>query len=76
MDEVGLQLTDMFSDWRRSNVYAAMATEEDLAEWIPHTVGDADEFEVRNGFKPTRQWARFKHADAMVRESRREDGDD
>lgn len=51
----------MMRDW-----FAGMANEEDIAEFLPQTMGDAKKFADENGFWPTRQWARYRHADAML----------
>lgn len=42
--------------------FAAKASEEDISEYLPETVGEAKLHPNR-----TRQWARYKHADAMLR---------
>jgi hypothetical protein len=42
--------------------FAAKASEEDIAEYLPATVGEAKLYPNH-----TRQWARYKHADAMLR---------
>jgi len=47
--------------------FAAHASEEDIAEFIPPTIGEAQTFEKVEGFWPSRQWARYKHADAMLK---------
>ena len=51
--EEGMTLRDYF---------AAKASEEDISEYLPETVGEAKLHPNR-----TRQWARYKHADAMLR---------
>jgi hypothetical protein len=48
-------------DW-----FAANASEEDIQEFLPQTIGEEAEFTKKFGFKPTRQWARYQHADAML----------
>ena len=48
-------------DW-----FATHASEEDIQEFLPRTKSEEAEFVDANGFKPTRQWARYKHADAML----------
>ena len=53
--------------------FAAMATEEDIGEFMPPTVGRAQEFESVHGFPATRWWARFQHADAMIEASKRKE---
>jgi hypothetical protein len=45
---------------------AAHASEEDIQEFLPQTIGEEAEFTKKRGFTPTRQWARYKHADAML----------
>ena len=42
--------------------FAAKASEADIAEYMPQTMGEAK-------FHPnrTRQWARYQHADAMLK---------
>lgn len=47
--------------------FAAKASEDDILEFIPATVGDAQKFKEQHGFEPTRQWARYQHADAMLK---------
>jgi len=47
--------------------FAAEASEEDIQEFIPATRGEAAEFQQRHGFSPSRQWARYCHADAMLK---------
>jgi hypothetical protein len=42
--------------------FAAKASEADIAEYMPKTVGEATLQPYR-----TRQWARYKHADAMLK---------
>ncbi|MEO0002457.1 MAG: hypothetical protein RLZZ22_149 [Pseudomonadota bacterium] len=42
--------------------FAAKASEEDIAEYMPATMGEARLHPNR-----TRQWARYQHADAMLR---------
>jgi hypothetical protein len=43
-------------DW-----FATHATEDDIAEYMPATMGEARLHPNR-----TRQWARYQHADAML----------
>lgn len=50
-------------DW-----FAAHASEEDIQAIIPPTMGKVGEFEKKHGFLPTRQWARYAHADRMIQE--------
>jgi len=47
--------------------FAAAATEKDIQEFIPATCGEADQFRQKHGFLPSRQWARYCHADAMLK---------
>ena len=47
--------------------FAAAATEKDIQEFIPATCGEADQFQQKHGFLPSRQWARYCHADAMLK---------
>jgi hypothetical protein len=54
---VGMTLRDWF---------AAMASDQDIAEQLPETVGEVKKFVEERGFAPTRQWARYCHADAMI----------
>jgi hypothetical protein len=56
--EWGMTLRDYF---------ASEASEEDIQEFIPATRGEAAEFQQRHGFSPSRQWARYCHADAMLK---------
>jgi hypothetical protein len=42
--------------------FAAKASEEDIAEFLPKTVGESIRYPHR-----TRQWARYKHADRMLK---------
>ena len=51
--DAGMSLRDYF---------AAKASEEDIAEYMPTKVGEAKLYPHR-----TRQWARYKHADAMLK---------
>jgi len=46
----------------KRDYFAAKATEEDIAEYMPATMGEARLHPNR-----TRQWARYQHADAMLR---------
>jgi hypothetical protein len=52
-EQSGMTLRDYF---------AAKASEADIAEYMPKTVGEATLQPYR-----TRQWARYKHADAMLK---------
>lgn len=47
--------------------FAANASEEDIQEFLPATVGVAGILERQDGVKRTRHWARYAHADAMLR---------
>lgn len=47
--------------------FAAHATEEDIQEFVPATMGAVVDFEERHGFSPSRQWARYQRADAMLK---------
>jgi hypothetical protein len=47
--------------------FAAAATEKDIQEFIPATCGEADQFRQKHGFLPSRQWARYCHADVMLK---------
>jgi hypothetical protein len=51
--EEGMDLRDYF---------AAKASEADIAEYMPQTMGEAKLHPNR-----TRQWARYQHADAMMK---------
>lgn len=51
--------------------FAARADEHDIAEHMPDTVGECLTFESERGFYPTREWARYEHAAAMIAEKRR-----
>ena len=62
--------------------FAAAATEEDVAQWIPDTTGRAIELAAELDIDPKhwaeacsrlRCWARYQHADAMLRERNRGD---
>jgi hypothetical protein len=55
--EPGMTLRDYF---------AAAATEIDIEERLPRTVGEASELFKADGIKRTRVWARYRHADAML----------
>lgn len=64
--ETGMTLRDWF---------ATHASEEDINEFIPKTVGDVehlckhlgiDATNVRISVKNLRYWARYQHADAML----------
>jgi len=57
-DHFGMTLRDYF---------AAAATEKDIQEFIPATCGEADQFRQKHGFLPSRQWARYCHADVMLK---------
>ena len=48
-------------DW-----FAAQATEEDIAEYMPTTQGEAAVFKDKHGFRPSREWAKYQYADAMI----------
>lgn len=54
-------------DW-----FAAKASEEDIQALLPETMGLVREFEKKHGFHPTRQWARYAHADRMITEKEKE----
>ena len=45
---------------------AAHASEDDIKEFIPQTQGACSLFHKDHGFWPTRYWARYAHADAML----------
>ncbi len=47
--------------------FAAKATEEDIANYTPETIGDAKKFEETKGFKWSREWAKFQYANAMLK---------
>lgn len=49
-------------DW-----FAAHASDEDVESFMPHTIGEHREFKEKHGFPPSRQWARYQHADAMLK---------
>ena len=48
-------------DW-----FAGQATEEDIIEHLPTTVGEARELYKHDGVTRNRAWARYMHADAML----------
>jgi hypothetical protein len=71
---IKLCVPDSGTDWlddmiRKSNrdYFAAAATEKDIQEFIPATCGEADQFRQKHGFLPSRQWARYCHADVMLK---------
>jgi|LakMenE01Jun11ns_1017448.scaffolds.fasta_scaffold9287952_3 hypothetical protein len=49
-------------DW-----FAAAASEEDIQEFMPTTQKAATIFYEDYGFLPSRQWARYCHADVMLK---------
>lgn len=49
-------------DW-----FAAMASDDDISEFLPKTYGEQQEAEKATGIKRTRQWARYQVADAMLK---------
>jgi len=49
-------------DW-----FAGQASEDDIAEFMPQTQGDCWMFEEQHGFEPTRAWAKYQYADAMLK---------
>lgn len=60
--------------------FAAAATDSDLIETLPATVGEAMQLAAQLGIDPSdwtdacsrlRCWARYRHADAMLRERER-----
>lgn len=60
--------------------FAAAATDADIAQWIPDTMGQAIQLAVEleidqknwaDACSRLRCWARYKHADAMLRERNR-----
>lgn len=66
---IKLRVPDSGTDWldemiRKSvrDYFAAKASEEDIAEYMPATMGEAQLHPNR-----TREWARYQHADAMLR---------
>lgn len=65
LDQEGMTLRDYF---------AAEATDADIAEWIPDTVGESIKLAQRLGTttKYLRAWARYQHADAMIAERNKE----
>ena len=46
--------------------FAAHASEQDIADFLPQTMGEAQELRKQDGITRTRQWARYMHADAML----------
>jgi hypothetical protein len=56
--ESGMTLRDYF---------ASKAMEADIKEYMPETVCEAAKLKEQLGFEPTRQWARYQHADAMLK---------
>lgn len=58
LNRQGMSLRDYF---------AAHASEEDILEHVPQTYGECKDFKELNGFWPTRQWARYVHADRMLK---------
>jgi len=54
-------------DW-----FAGQATEEDIQEFMPQTMGAAAEFKMSKGFLCTRAYARYLHADAMMEARKQE----
>ncbi len=47
--------------------FAVHASENDIQAQLPATVGEASDFEKEHGFRPTETWARYKHADDMLK---------
>ncbi len=47
--------------------FAASASEEDIKEFMPTTQKAATIFYEDYGFLPSRQWARYCHADVMLK---------
>ena len=60
---IGMTLRDYF---------AAHASEQDIAEFLPQTIPEARQFRCHHGYSPTRQWARYQHADWMLAERGRQ----
>jgi hypothetical protein len=58
MHSKGMTLRDYF---------AAAASEEDIQEFMPTTQKAATTFYEYYGFLPSRQWARYCHADVMLK---------
>ena len=48
--------------------FAAAATEIDIEECLPRTLGEESELFKADGIKRTRVWARYRHADLMLAE--------
>jgi len=59
--------TEYYPGMTLRDYFASEASEEDIQEFIPATRGEAAEFQQRHGFSPSRQWARYCHADAMLK---------
>ena len=47
--------------------FAAHASEDDIAEYRPQTMSACEEFEYEHGFWPSREWAKYQYATAMLR---------
>ena len=55
--EGGMSLRDWF---------ASHATEDDLGQYLPATVGHAQDLKAVDGIERTREWAKYQYADAML----------
>lgn len=64
--------TRKFPGMTLRDYFAAAATEKDIQEFIPATCGEADQFRQKHGFLPSRQWARYCHADVMLKARNRQ----
>jgi hypothetical protein len=56
--QIGMSIRDYF---------AAAASEEDIQQFMPTTQKEATIFYEDYGFLPSRQWARYCHADVMLK---------
>lgn len=55
----------------RLDRFALSASEEDIAQYLPGSLGEARRLEAHDGIKRDRAWARYQHAHAMVTASRK-----
>jgi hypothetical protein len=58
--------TEMYEGLTMRDYFAAHATEEDIAEFMPATMGEVAIFEQQHGYRMTRWLAKYKAADAML----------
>ena len=49
-------------DW-----FAGNASDADIAEYMPNTIGELNDFKRDRGFSPTREWAKYQYTDAMLK---------